>query len=487
MSAELTDPTIRFDLPRVTKAATPRANFSEIGSSGLKRFSGLVYEEFLPVLSGSRGVRVYREMSDNDAIIGACLYAIEQVIRKVSWFVKAASDKQKDVDAAEFLKSNMTDMSMSWNDHISEVLTMLPYGWAFCELVYKIRRGEESGTAAAASAYDDGLVGWRKLPLRLQSTFFSWDFDDAGGVRAMQQQAPPDYKVVTIPIQKALLFRTKVVGNNPEGRSILRTSYRSWFIKKTIEEIEAIGVERDLVGLPVFTPPENFSIESPENQAVLEQVKKIISNLRRDEQEGICVPPGWEVELLQIGSSRRQFDVDRIINRYDKRIAAAVLAQFIMLGMDRVGSFALSDNQNDLFLVAVQGILDSIVEVHNRFSIPRLFRLNPSFAETVKNGKLPVLEAGKVTKADLAALGTYVGNLGKLGFLSPFDKDLVKELKRIGGFADRSEKALGEVVRDEQKEIPPSPVLTQPAAGIGTGSGEKRPKLAVDNTNVRGK
>jgi hypothetical protein len=56
-----------------------------------------------------------------------------------------------------------------------------------------------------------------------------------------------------------------------------------------------------------------------------------------DEQAGVFLPPGWTLELLSIGNSRRQFDMDKIINRYDKRIAITMLAQFIMLGIDRVG------------------------------------------------------------------------------------------------------------------------------------------------------
>ena len=48
-------------------------NFREIGRLGQKRYGGFFYEEFLKDLQGRKGVEVYREMSENDDVIGAFL------------------------------------------------------------------------------------------------------------------------------------------------------------------------------------------------------------------------------------------------------------------------------------------------------------------------------------------------------------------------------------------------------------------------------
>ena len=63
-------------------------NFREIGRIGQKRYGGFFYEEFLKDLQGRKGVEVYREMSENDDVIGAILYAIEMLIRQASWMVQ---------------------------------------------------------------------------------------------------------------------------------------------------------------------------------------------------------------------------------------------------------------------------------------------------------------------------------------------------------------------------------------------------------------
>ena len=58
---------------------------------------------------------------------------------------------------------------------------------------------------------------------------------------------------------------------------------------------------------------------------------------------------------------RRQFDTNAIIERYDTRMAMTVLADFIFLGHQSVGSFALSSDKTELFSMAIGAYLDIII------------------------------------------------------------------------------------------------------------------------------
>ena len=149
----------------------------------------------------------------------------------------------------------------------------------------------------------------------------------------MTQMPPPSYSTFTIPIDKALLFRTKSRKNNPEGKSILRNAYRSWYFKRRIQEIEGIGVERDLAGYPVIYAPEGYDIWSEDEAAtaIRASLEGMVRSVRRDESEGLVLPYGYELKLLSTGGAR-QFDTNAIINRYDTRIAMTVLADFILSG-----------------------------------------------------------------------------------------------------------------------------------------------------------
>lgn len=418
--------------------------FAEIGSTGLRRWGGLVYEEFLRELSGARAIEVYKEMSSNDPIVSAILFTIEMLIRNAKWDIEPASTAREDVEAQEFLESCRDDMQQSWADTIAEVLSMLSYGWSYHEIVYKVRRGD-SFDELLSSRFNDGRIGWRKLPIRAQDTLFRWNFDDAGEIRGFVQAPPPDYKHRDVPMTRALLFRTTAHKGNPEGRSILRGAYRPWFFKKHIETMEAIGVERDLAGIPIaWVPPRLLDPNaSLEDKQALASYKKMATNLKRDEQEGMVYPlqydengnKVYDFTLLATGGTR-QFDTNGIVNRYDQRIAMQVLADFVLLGHEKVGSFALNSSKTNLFATAIGAWLSSIAEIMNKVAIPRLFRMN-NFTVT----KLPRLVPGDIEAVDLTELGAYITSLSGAGAQLFPDADLETWLKRQAKMPVRDEHA----------------------------------------------
>lgn len=419
---------------------------AELGSTGLRRFNGYIFEEFLRELSGPRGVEVFREMKENDPIVGSMLFAIEMLIRAIDWSVEPASNDPADQAGAEFVESCMNDMSQSWVDTIAEIISFLPYGWSYHEIVYKVRGGQ-SLDPTRNSRFSDGRIGWRKLPIRAQETLWKWEFDETGGIQGLLQIPPPDYQHRFIPIEKGLLFRTTTHKNNPEGRSILRNAYRPWFFKKRIENIEAIGVERDLAGLPIaWVPPRLLAADaSPEDKAALEAFKRIVSNLKRDEQEGIVFPQAvdengnkiYDLTLLSTGGTR-QIDTSGIVNRYDQRIAMTTLADFIMLGHEKVGSFALSSNKTNLFSTALGTWCAQIAEVFNRIAIPRLFKLNGWSVQ-----QLPKLVYGDIESVDLKDLAAYIQALSGAGCQLFPDQDLETYLKRQAGLPVEDHDAFG--------------------------------------------
>ena len=85
-------------------------SFVELGTTGLKRWAGTIDEEFLRELKGVKGIKTYREMSDNDPIIGAMLYAMKHLIRSSAWTVEAASEDSVDQESAQLLRECQEDM-----------------------------------------------------------------------------------------------------------------------------------------------------------------------------------------------------------------------------------------------------------------------------------------------------------------------------------------------------------------------------------------
>ena len=402
-----------------------KPDLTELGTSGLRRSGGFITEEFLNALRGRRGLLVYREMADNDPVIGSILYAIEKVILRLDWRVDPFDDSDAAKELAEFVDSCLEDMSDSWDQTLASILSMLVYGFSFHEIVYKIRGGDVEDPKKK-SKYSDGKIGWRKMPIRSQETLNNWMMDVDGGIQGFRQIDPTGGGFREIPIDKGLLFRTTVNKNNPEGRSLLRNCFRPWYYKRRIEEIEAVGIERDLAGLPVAkVPPEYLSSgATAAQQQVLAEITTIVQNIKRNEQEGVIFPKMFDennnemfsLELLSSGGSR-QFDTDKIIERYDQRISMSVLSDFILLGHEQVGSFALGSQKMDLWTMSVEAIAKSIAEVMNQYAIPRLLKLNGMDTKLT-----PYLTYGEVASVDLNELANYVKNLISAGALTPDEK-----------------------------------------------------------------
>lgn len=386
--------------------ASPQINgpiFQEQGETGLKESNGWVYEEFLPKLQWPRAGAVYQEMSSNDPVVTAILVTARQLIKQVTWSVEAASPSQADKEAAEFLESCMKDMNISWSSFIDELLSYFVYGFSYHEIVYKKRCGEHRDPKKR-SKYNDGRIGWRKIPARAQTTLHSWMFDDEGGVQGMRQQTSKG--LVEIPISRALLFRTTAERNNPEGKSFLRGAYRPWYFKKHIEEVEGIGIERDLAGLPVVWAPEGIDLNNKQDPKAVEaksEALKLVTSIRRDRNDGVVMSNGWDIKLLSTGGAR-QFDTNAIINRYDQRIAITMLADIVMLGADKVGSFALAKTKQSLLAAVLDAQLSDIVDVINSYAVSRLFALNYFPGIT----GLPQIKHSSVVAPDLNELGNYI-------------------------------------------------------------------------------
>lgn len=433
----------------------PTSMAAELGTTGLKRYGedyAVLEEEWLPQLKGRFALDTYREMSQNDPIVGAFLFVIDMLMRKITWHVSPFDETEEHEKLAEFVEECIQDMDMAWSDVISEIMSFLVYGWCVLEIVYKRRDGLKPDDSKS-SRFNDGRIGWARLPIRAQDTLNGWAFEDKSGkLTGMRQLSPPHWHDVLIPSQKFLLFRTTSRRNSPEGVSILRTAYRPWWFKKRLEEIEGIGIERDLAGLPVaYVPPEllgDASKLNPGQLALRNALQQLVTRVRRDRQEGILFPMEYDAagkemyrfELLSTGGAR-QFNTNEVIGRYEARIAMTVLADFLLLGTQNVGSWALSTDKVNLFNEALKTWAKMIADVFNRQAIPRLFKLNG-----LDQSKLPTLEPGEIVTPNLAEIGDYITKLSSAGMPMFPNEEFEDYLFELANFPE-----IDEAVRAEQQ------------------------------------
>jgi hypothetical protein len=433
-------------------------DFAVLGSSGIQQQGGRIEHETHSALRGGRGPKLYAEMRDNDAVVGAILYVARTWLTQVKWYIEPADERNPEaVDWADFVESCRGDMSHTWTDFISEILSMMVFGWSLFEVCYK-RRDGVNPDPTRNSAYSDGYIGWRKFSLRSQDTLESWMFDEDMGIRGLVQRLPTG-GLVSIPIEKSLLFRTESTANNPEGRSMLRNAVRPYLFVKRIQEYEATGTERDLAGLPtVQVPLELFDTSSEgevaaRNRQVLDQLLTMASSVRRDEREAIVIPceedrdgkTGFKFSLLSSGGSR-QHNVDTIIRRYESRMAMTLLAEFILLGSDKVGSWSMYSGKTDSFAVSLRSILTNIGEVIQRYAVNRLCAINGCDPDLV-----PKIRHGDVAAPPLTEIATFVQQMASSGMLM-YDKATERWVRAQAGMPEPEDEGLIPPYPEEQPQ-----------------------------------
>lgn len=394
----------------------------ELGVSGRNTYTGDVRaDEFLQELKGKRGIRKFREMRDNNAVIGAIMYAVEQTLRDVKIKVKPADDSDGAKKEAEFLQTVLDDMDHSLDDHISEALSHLTFGFSWFEVVYKLRGGE-SDNPKKKSKHSDGRIGIKKLAVRAPWTVNKFEVDkDTSEVTGMWQDLTWGNPLVMIPTNKSLYYRTTTLNNDPSGRSVLRNAYVSYTYLNKIQEFEAIAIERELHGVPIGRMPAEYlsSDATDEQKSLRTNFEKILRDLKKNEQGYALLPSDLYVDVdgkptsqrlmdleLITANGSRSIDIDPVVRRYQHDIARSIMAEFMMLGGGSTGSYALSKSKTDLFLRSLESYINTIVDVLNKQLVERLWLINGLPFEV-----MPKLEAGDVAPHDLKEIAAFLRNL----------------------------------------------------------------------------
>lgn len=422
-------------------APMPRLRLGEIGSVGLKQYNGAVAEENRRELRFPEACRTFRTMSQ-DATIKSAISLVEMMISRVDWNVDLGVEPDAAMKArGDFLDSVIHDMDHSFEDFIREVTSMYTYGFSVHEKVYR-RRTFDSG-----SSYNDNKIGIKKLPVRSQDTISRWVFSDDGRDLVGLEQSLAGVQngdryinlsadgLIQIPRKKFMLFRVDAKRDNPEGNSPLRGCYNAWLFRRQIEEQEAIGVTRDMNGMPtLYLPPRYMSEDASDSEkAIFEYYKNVIRNIQMNEQSGLILPQAFDPESRQplfkfeLTSTQggKMYDTDTIIKRWDNKILMVLFADMLKMGQDQVGSYSLAGAKTNIMAMAIEARLKEIQDTLNNDLIPQLFALN---GEILTAKELPKLQYGDLDEVDLDEFSKAIQRMGSVGALE-LDRPMANKIR----------------------------------------------------------
>jgi hypothetical protein len=259
----------------------------------------------------------------------------------------------------------------------------------------------------------------------------------------------------------------------PTHNSVLRNVYRSWFFKRRIEEVEGIGIERDLCGIPVLYA----SAEALEAMGGTQAAQQLVTNIRMDDQMGVILPLAYDdnknplvkLELLKSGGAK-QTNAGETISRYNADILNTMLAGFVQFGQTPTGSRSLHMSATQIFSLAIGAFMDSIAAVMNRIAIPRLMQLNKMDLKYA-----PKLMAGEIGVRDLEELSTFVQQLSMAGltFIDKPTQDAIRKVGRLPPLPD-----------DNEDNVPPVPDASNPHNQVGQLPDPVKGAPPKDNPNL---
>jgi hypothetical protein len=369
-----------------------RFKLGAIGYSGFKMFDGVVETEMVLDLKYPKSNETYDKMMLHPAINASVALHKSMVGKATYRFLPPKDATDDEQNKTELVEQMFGDMETTLENVISEAMTMVDYGFAPLEKIYR-KRAKDTG-----SIYDDGLIGIRKISLRHQKSISKFVFDEAGeNIKGIKQDisllSDPYNRYssigktsAVIPRNKFLLFTAGNTKANPFGTSPLRNAYLPWKYLQAIEELEASGVSKDLQGLPMLSIPAQYMSEdaSPSQKQFYQYAQNLVRNVQMNSQSGIVMPmiydpetrqPLFKLELLST-EGKKNYDLNKVKEYYRMMIFIALSSDVLLQGATSVGSFALGALKNSLTGQAVENYVKHIVEVINNDLIRQIYELN---------------------------------------------------------------------------------------------------------------
>lgn len=427
----------------VTKASKETQKFAmnELGYNGLNISNGRVYESLKRELQFPQSITTFKQMS-YDSVVASALNYYEHMMLKAKFNTKPhplADETQQEY--ATLFKEMLDDMEHTWQDFIQEVSSMNTYGFCANEIVLRKR------LTSKGSLYNDGKIGIKKLPIRSQDSISKWVYDEEQNLTGLVQTVSKTGKSgkvllssrgeeITIPRNKFLLFRLGKKKDSPIGESPLKACYFSWKYKVGCEELESIGISRDLSGVPIAWIPTQVMAQEADaaTKAQYEMWQNIVRNIHTNQQSGLVLPlaygddkqPLYKFELLK-NEGGKAYDTSGIKTYYSNAILTALSADLLIMGQGSTGSYALGNIKGSLAAIAIEAKLKEICNVINQQLIPLIGRMN-GWEMT----RLPYMEIDDLESVSLEDVSKYIQRTASVGLL-PRTKEVVDRVLNLIG------------------------------------------------------
>lgn len=365
--------------PRFGPPVGTRHPESALAGTGIGKWL-MVEREYQEDLRGELLYQQIDRMRRSDPQVKAILSVLKMPILSASWHVQPAEDTEKDNQVAEWLEKRLFEgMSMPWPDLLRHFLLYLDFGTMPFEMVWSVEDDQEFRRPLAVV----------DLSPRMPYSIYEWRLNDRGELASIEQWGLLGEEVY-IPANRLLVFVNEQEASNYRGVSILRAARKPWLLKERAEIVNNIALEKRAIGVDVGTL-ENTGEDSSDR----EDAEDVLMGLRSEERAYVLETQRFKYRVQ--GIEGNVLDPLPTIQYYDSMIATSIVAEFLAMGKDDTGSYAMHRDKSTFFLMLLDSVAGHVESVVNRQLIPMWVRYNFPNVEA-----MPMLQHGRMDRRDIS-------------------------------------------------------------------------------------
>ena len=215
----------------------------------------------------------------------------------------------------------------------------------------------------------DGKVLLKKLAPRSAPTC-RFVLDEQGGLESVHQRVTwqGESLDVYIPAEKLLVWTCQAEENPWYGKGVLTPAFYHYDKKHKLYYCAHLASQFYAVPGRKGRVPESWTDK---------QVQQFHSQIANLGMTSAVTLKGMEADVEEFGGTGGMPNYIPMIDHHDAMMAKSILAQFLQLATGTgSGSWALSEDQTDLFMVSLETILQEWADMFNMYLIPQLIDWN---------------------------------------------------------------------------------------------------------------
>lgn len=414
--------------------------FAEQGVGGFRIYRGYLDPgETNYKLIGVQRWKTAADLLANVSIIAAGVRYSLNLISRPTWRFDPPSDKPEAKAHAEFMESVINGIDTNWTRIIRRGGMYRFHGFGIHEWIAKRRE-------------EDGRIGIASIESRPQHTIERWDIDANGGVQGVWQRDPMTNEELYLPRRKLLYLVDDTLTDSPDGVGWFRHLAEPANTLKSYLELESMGFERDLAGIPVGRAPlqklnqlvESGKITREQSNTMIAGLEAFVSLKRKDKNTALILDSTtfkgktdtgesissifeWGVELLT-GSQNSIDELGNAIRRLQFDMALIIGAEQLLVGREGEGSRALSEDKSRNLYLTANATLADMAESVDRDLVDPIWQMN-GLPEELK----PKAKVEDVAFKDAEQIARTLADMANAGAILAPDDPAINDLRDLMG------------------------------------------------------